>query len=401
MAEEEALNTVVKGHHAKLRERLKELGEEAWEQVWAENLADASGLTKYADAMRSLATEEWRANEDRVVWCHEKILDYFHRGQLAVVLAKDERRRQHEMERAKQARLELASEDAQPATGSPLVESVAQVAGEQAPEATVVQPGTRSDSVDLAAPASGKQEQDPAVAHEPSLEAKVDENVAQKNAPSESKKRTHDQVEESSLSGGEPPLSVPPFGQLAVLDVGSCFNPFARFPDLQVTAVDIAPAVPTVLRCDFSSSTLCVANQHLCAAGHCESALSTQSFHAIIFCLLLSYMPSGELRLQCCLNARRALKQHGLLLIVSPDSNHVGKGAVWMKSWKACLEQIGFSRWRYEKLPHLHCMAFRAVGDVPLITQERRRELAQLMIIPQDSNHPDQAQSKKGRKKKE
>jgi hypothetical protein len=98
---EEARNEIVKSHHAKLRSRLKglvsmkcselvcrrgfrggkktahsntqhaELGEGCWEQVWAENLADQSGLQKYAEAMHALATDEWRATEQhqsRVVW---------------------------------------------------------------------------------------------------------------------------------------------------------------------------------------------------------------------------------------------------------------------------------------------------------------------------------------------
>ena len=30
-----------------------------------------------------------------------------------------------------------------------------------------------------------------------------------------------------------------------------------------------------------------------------------------------------------------------------------------MRSWKTALEALGFSRWRYVKLEHLHCMAFR------------------------------------------
>ena len=43
----------------------------------------------------------------------------------------------------------------------------------------------------------------------------------------------------------------------------------ATFDDFDVVAVDIAPAVLTVHRLDFSSRTLCIANSHLCHTGNC------------------------------------------------------------------------------------------------------------------------------------
>ena len=43
-----------------------------------------------------------------------------------------------------------------------------------------------------------------------------------------------------------------------------------------------------------------------------------------------------------------------------------------MRSWKTAIEALGFRRWRYVKLDHLHCMAFRklppASGQHPGIT---------------------------------
>eukprot|EP00854_Cymbomonas_tetramitiformis_P024971 gene24971-30448_t len=38
---------------------------------------------------------------------------------------------------------------------------------------------------------------------------------------------------------------------LRTLDVGSCFNPFRRYPELEVTALDLCPADPSVFQCDF------------------------------------------------------------------------------------------------------------------------------------------------------
>lgn len=84
-------------------------------------------------------------------------------------------------------------------------------------------------------------------------------------------------------------------------------------------------------------------------------------YDVVVFSLLLSYMPSTEQRLLCCINAHKALRLHGLLLIITPDSSHQNKHAEMMKSWKHCIEELGFHRWRYIKATHLHCMAFRKV----------------------------------------
>jgi hypothetical protein len=35
--------------------------------------------------------------------------------------------------------------------------------------------------------------------------------------------------------------------------------------------------------------------------------------------------------------------------------------APMIKSWKKAIESLGFVRWHYIKLKHLHCMAFRKV----------------------------------------
>ena len=83
------------------------------------------------------------------------------------------------------------------------------------------------------------------------------------------------------------------------------------------------------------------------------------SFHAVVFCLFLSYLPSPEQRWLCCVRAHRLLLPGGLLLIVTPDSSHVGRHAPIMRQWKESIERVGFRRWRYDKQQHLHCMAFR------------------------------------------
>ena len=60
-----------------------------------------------------------------------------------------------------------------------------------------------------------------------------------------------------------------------------------------------------------------------------------------------------------------------------------------MKSWKTAIESMGFLRWRYEKLQHLHCMAFRKIEldekEDCLIGEAN----ADMLYIPQDYNDGD------------
>ncbi|KAJ8917341.1 hypothetical protein NQ315_002363 [Exocentrus adspersus] len=147
-----------------------------------------------------------------------------------------------------------------------------------------------------------------------------------------------------------------PVPKLKLLDVGSCYNPFSKYEQFEVTAIDIAPAKDEVYKCDFLSvkvaeSTTVIDNEVL--------ELPKGYFQVIVFSLLLEYLPSPSQRLYCCRKAYELLKTEGLLVIITPDSNHVGSNAKYMKSWRYVLAGIGFSRIKYEKLPHVHCMAFR------------------------------------------
>jgi len=56
-----------------------------------------------------------------------------------------------------------------------------------------------------------------------------------------------------------------------------------------------------------------------------------------------------------------------------------------MKSWKTAIEAIGFVRWRYVKLEHLHCMVFRKVvkQEVPSLIGDVGPDM---LYIPQDFN---------------
>ena len=66
-----------------------------------------------------------------------------------------------------------------------------------------------------------------------------------------------------------------------------------------------------------------------------------ESFEAVIFCLLLEYIPSPSLRLKAVEKAVELLKPAGLLLIVTPDSNPANKNQPQMKSWRLALAHLG------------------------------------------------------------
>jgi len=51
-----------------------------------------------------------------------------------------------------------------------------------------------------------------------------------------------------------------------------------------------------------------------------------------------------------------------LLLIVTPDSRQQHRNGRFTRDWRKAIESIGFARCRYEKLQHLHCMAFRKLA---------------------------------------
>lgn len=198
-------------------------------------------------------------------------------------------------------------------------------------------------------------------------------------------------------------INIPLFNnKLLLLDVGSCFNPFQEFEEFHVFAVDISPAVDDVIQCDFLNISLDPTSdisryfeesqKNFGLAKDITIALKANKlipnvFNVVVFSLLLSYFPSSSQRLQCCIKSHAALQINGLLLIVTPDSSHQNRHAEMMKSWKKALESLGFKRYKYEKLQHLHCMAFqKSHKQSPTVTTN----LSELIYIPQDFQDNDQ-----------
>ena len=147
-------------------------------------------------------------------------------------------------------------------------------------------------------------------------------------------------------------------------------------------------SVQSVMECDFlqvdiSQTTEAPTKAESSASNKCLKQLLADSYEVVVFSLLLSYLPSTRQRLQCCINAHRVLRLHGLLLIITPDSSHQNRHADMMRSWKTCIEGVGFHRWRYIKDTHLHCMAFRKTMTVTELVENHA-----MLYIPQD-NHPE------------
>jgi len=179
-----------------------------------------------------------------------------------------------------------------------------------------------------------------------------------------------------------------------VLDVGSCYNPLSVDPAFDVTAIDLIPAEEEgVLQCDFLN--VAIGEEKILSWNEREiHQLPANSFDAVVFSLLLEYLPCPKQRYICCRNACNVLKNRGILIIVSPDSKHVGANAKLMKSWRYTLSKLGFMRIKYEKLRHIHCLAFRKCeckdvamrwADLQHFSKDDKKYISEIEIfIPQD-----------------
>lgn len=172
-----------------------------------------------------------------------------------------------------------------------------------------------------------------------------------------------------------------------ILDVGSCYNPFKVYEDLDTVAIDLTPASEDVLQCDFLQlSVVPSPTPNTTDVSNLTSPLvqlPAEYFHAVLFILVLEYLPSTVQRWTFCCKAAQLLKNNGLLLIVTPDSKHQQKNAAMIRSWKDALETIGLLRICYEKRQHLHCMAFRKDSDHERCTNDA--DVLKMIYIPQDS----------------
>ncbi|XP_055321247.1 S-adenosylmethionine sensor upstream of mTORC1 [Sitodiplosis mosellana] len=183
-----------------------------------------------------------------------------------------------------------------------------------------------------------------------------------------------------------------PVEKIKLLDVGSCYNPFKPFPEFEVTAVDIAPAIEEVFECDFLNVELgdSIETSSNDSKSQILSKLRINSYDVVVFSLLLEYLPTSEQRLKCCEKACKLLTDEGILCIITPDSKHMGCNVKLMKTWRYALAQLGLGRIKIEKLEHITCMVFRKCLDPEISLRWSRMHKQPYMEycieIPQDFN---------------
>ncbi|CAH0402374.1 unnamed protein product [Chilo suppressalis] len=175
---------------------------------------------------------------------------------------------------------------------------------------------------------------------------------------------------------------------IKLIDVGSCYNPFREFDYFKVLPIDLYPANDTVYQCDFLKVSL---GSKIIFNGVEVEQLQECFFDVVAFCFLLEYIPDSKLRIQACVKAYNLLKPGGLLIINTPDSKHVGANSKIIKCWRYTLACIGFSRIKYEKFKHMHCMAFRKSlhRDIAVRWAKLHKEpfMEYALNIPQDFYH--------------
>jgi len=187
----------------------------------------------------------------------------------------------------------------------------------------------------------------------------------------------------------QPEISELKVDKIKCLDVGSCYNPFNGVPSFIVTAIDIAPAIESVKRCDFLN--LSVVEQSKLNENDGEiKELCAGSYDVIVFSLFLEYLPSSQQRIECCKKAYDLLRTEGILFIITPDSRHANANAKLIKNWRYTLGLLGFTRIKYTKLSHLSCMVFRKATykcvAVRWSTIHKEPYMTSELNIPQDFN---------------
>ncbi|XP_055882761.1 S-adenosylmethionine sensor upstream of mTORC1-like isoform X3 [Biomphalaria glabrata] len=284
----------------------------------------------YANAMYQLATQHWSKHaETRIDWCHRIAVDYFLYDGLKAALEKDKKRKYYMDLRAQAKDDDLKLCDT----------------------LNVDKSSDRVQSVDQ-------------------------------------------QVTNCKEACCNVQVVLPVVKKIRLLDVGSCYNPFLGLEHFETVGVDLVPAQQTVLKCDFLQLTIHSLPPAIDALTYDLKNLASPvnqlpkaSFHVVVFSLLLEYFPSPVQRWTCCVKAAELLCRNGLLLIITPDSNSQHRNAPMMKSWRLALEKLGFQRWKYEKMEHIHCIAFRKVYEDPSwepLSDSAVNQFAQMLYIPQD-----------------
>jgi len=157
-------------------------------------------------------------------------------------------------------------------------------------------------------------------------------------------------VDNSSVA---PPSREPP---VALLDVGSCTNPFRRFPFLvEPVALDLQPGTGAagVFQADFLQVPIVDATDNndpkqrvlVSPDGHLDGIVAG-SFDVVVLSLVLSCVPEPQQRIDMIARARRCLRDdRGLLCVVEVGTalaNSKWYGGDAFQDWKNAIEAVGF-----------------------------------------------------------
>lgn len=185
------------------------------------------------------------------------------------------------------------------------------------------------------------------------------------------------------------------YNRIKILDVGSCYNPIINSPNadaFDVTAIDLCPKNTSVYQCDFlnlrvsNTDTVSVITDSGDPSGiKALTSLPAASFDAVVFSLVLSYLPAPSQRLAMIKKAHMLLKRNmdkvakphysPLLLIVEKESiyrspsidSSRGNGRTnntLLSEWKDVITDCGFTLIKYNNLNTIdgrrcHTFAFK------------------------------------------
>lgn len=177
--------------------------------------------------------------------------------------------------------------------------------------------------------------------------------------------------------------------KLKLLDVGSCYNPFSKFEEFNCVGIDLTPATKDVFQCDFLEAEIKpILEKSLFDVNSTSSIFYEKTFDIVVLSLVLEYLPAPQQRAIFCYKSWQLLQENGICIIITPDSKSINHNTQMMKSWKLALEKIGFIRVKYEKLQHVHCMAFRKIKDESIFIDGMEQDsISKLLFIPQDFNN--------------
>ena len=154
-----------------------------------------------------------------------------------------------------------------------------------------------------------------------------------------------------------------PGARLRLLDMGSCANYFGRYHSdrFDVTALDLAPAEDTVLRCDVLDMEIGPSDTDPVVQNNRLKTLPAESFDVVLLALLLSYMTDPRDRALVIRKSRELLQKNRGVLIVADTVAAIGRPLPRalprsLPEWVSSVEAAGF---RLLRDPQMHFSALR------------------------------------------